>query len=368
MPNHILSTRQFTDRGLLEEIFSEAKRFQDIDHAPDGKSAATRKLQKDARRAMRQILDGDIVATVFYEPSTRTRFSFEAATQKLGGQLLTSESAGQFSSAIKGETIEDSIRVIAGYANMIVLRHPEIGAAEKAARVSPVPIINAGDGAGEHPTQALLDLYTIQRELETIDNLRIALVGDLLYGRTIHSLTQLLEVAKDPHLYLVSPEQLRLPGQYRAMLKAKGIQYTETADLSSILPEVDVVYMTRIQKERFGNDIDLYNKIKDSFIMGPEEVDRLRDHSILMHPLPRVNEISAEVDASPKAAYFRQAQNGLYVRMSLLSGLAEATLDLPFTPQPHEHTTRHQSRPPRPLPARPADPGNPGQLDGPLHG
>lgn len=360
MPSHILTTRQFTDRGLLEEIFSEAKRFQNIDHPT---TPTSRRMQQGTRQAIRQILDGDIVATVFYEPSTRTRFSFEAATQKLGGQLLTSESAGQFSSAIKGETLEDSIRVIAGYANMIVLRHPEIGSAEKAARVSPVPIINAGDGAGEHPTQALLDLYTIQRELNTIDNLRIALVGDLLYGRTIHSLTQLLEVAKNPQLYLVSPEQLRLPGQYRAMLKAKGIKFTETADLTSILPEVDVVYMTRIQKERFKDNPDLYDYIKDSFIMGMDEVEQMNDKAIIMHPLPRVNEISTDIDNTSKAAYFRQAQNGLYVRMALLSGLAEAKLDLPFSPQPHESATGHQSRPPISLPARTTDTGNPSQLD-----
>lgn len=312
MLKHILTTRQFSDRKMLEGIFSLADCFHQED-------------QSVLAGQVQQSLHDQIIATVFYEPSTRTRFSFEAAAHKLGANVLSSESAGLFSSAIKGETIEDSIRVISGYASMIVLRHPEIGSAERAAKVSEVPIINAGDGAGEHPTQALLDLYTIQRELGTIDDLNIALVGDLLNGRTIHSLVQLLSVAKKPHLYLASPPQLKLPEKYLQLLKTFNIAYTETHDFNQILPDSDIVYFTRVQKERFTENPQLYEQIKNAFIFDRDSLDLMKPNARLMHPLPRVNEITTDVDSDPRAAYFRQAKNGLYMRMALLKMLNDST-------------------------------------------
>lgn len=315
MPKHILTTRQFTHRDTLEGIFSQAEKFQD-------------QMEKcTITGQLRQHLNEKIVATVFYEPSTRTRFSFEAAAHKLGAQVLTSESAGQFSSAIKGESIEDSIKVISGYADMIVLRHPDIGSAERAAKVSDVPIINAGDGAGEHPTQALLDFYTIKKELGTIDDLKIALVGDLLNGRTIHSLVQLLSVAKKPKLYLASPRQLKLPQKYLDALKTYNIPYKETDDFNSVLSDSDVVYFTRVQKERFKETPELYEEIKDAFIFDKNSLDQMKPNARLMHPLPRVNEITTDVDADPRAAYFRQAKNGLYTRMALLKMLNDGDID-----------------------------------------
>ena len=317
MIQHILTATQFKDRELVESLFSQARHFQEIDQIPKSD------IKKIAQRQTCQILDGQTIATIFYEPSTRTRFSFETAIHKLGGTVISSENAAQFSSAIKGESLEDSIKTIGQYADMIILRHPEIGSAARAAAVSRVPIINAGDGAGEHPTQALLDLYTIQKELGSFDNKKIALVGDLLNGRTIHSLTQLLEIAKGTELFLVAPNPLKLPEKYRKMLQAKNIKFRETDSLAEVLPHADVVYMTRIQKERFGTDLELYEQVKDSFILGPEEVNKMQKAAILMHPLPRVNEISPEVDNLPQARYFNQVQNGLYVRMSLLEHVSQ---------------------------------------------
>jgi aspartate carbamoyltransferase catalytic subunit len=312
MFKHILSTQQFSDRKTVEDIFQNAKKFEAQDTLPKNHPSI---------ESTRRILRNQILASVFYEPSTRTRFSFETAAYKLGAEVISSESAGQFSSAIKGETIEDSIRVIAGYADMIVLRHSEKGSVGRAAEVSPVPIINAGDGAGEHPTQALLDLYTIEKELGTIDDLKVAMVGDLLNGRTIHSLIKLLANTKNPQIFLVSPPELKLPEEYLEFLKANNIKFIETSNLNEILPQSDVVYMTRIQKERFTENPEEYERVKDSFIFDQSSLQLLPRKSVLMHPLPRVNEISTEVDKDPRAAYFRQAKNGLYVRMSLLEML-----------------------------------------------
>jgi aspartate carbamoyltransferase catalytic subunit len=313
MLKHILTTEQFSDRGRLNDIFSESDRFHKADQSPSGK--------------IRKTLHDQIIASVFYEPSTRTRFSFEAAAFKLGANVLTSENAGEFSSAVKGESIEDSTRVIGGYADMIVIRHPKMGAAKKAAEVSKVPIINAGDGIGEHPTQAVLDLYTIQRELGTIDDLKIALVGDLLNGRTIHSLVRLLsKVPKNPYLYLASPPQLRLPEKYLDILNQNNISYEITRDFETVLPESDIVYFTRVQKERFvgKKQRKLYKKLKNDFIFDHDSLDIMKPEARLMHPLPRVNEITEDVDTDPRAAYFRQAENGLYVRMCLLEMLNES--------------------------------------------
>ncbi|RWZ79421.1 MAG: aspartate carbamoyltransferase [Candidatus Chaera renei] len=303
---HILSTQQFLNRKELAGIFKKADVFE----------------KADRRGEIAKPLRGKILACLFYEPSTRTRFSFESAMLKLGGQVISTESAGHFSSAIKGETLEDSIRIISGYSDMIVLRHHEPGAAERAARVSDVPIINAGDGDGEHPTQALLDFYTIQKELGRVDNFKIAMAGDLLYGRTIHSLIYLLSMSRGAEAHLVAPPALRLPEKYKDYLSSRGINFFESDNLENTLAKVDVLYMTRVQKERFAS-ARLYERVKDAFVLNKELLAKLRQRAVIMHPLPRVNEISQEVDSDKRAAYFRQAKNGLYVRMALLDILGK---------------------------------------------
>lgn len=298
---HIITVRQFLRRELAERVFDLADRFR---------SAETRKR-------LPSLLKRKLMASVFYEPSTRTRFSFEAAMLRLGGEVISTESAAHFSSAIKGESLEDTIRVIGGYADVIVLRHYEKGAAAKAAGVSPVPVINAGDGSGEHPTQALLDLYTIKKEFGRIDDFTITMTGDLRYGRTVHSLIQLLSLCKKVKVVLVSPKELKLPQEYKTFLNARGLPFSETERLDDVLPHVDVLYVTRIQKERFASP-RLFEKVKDAFVIDKKVAAKLSKKAIIMHPFPRVNEISPEVDQDPRARYFQQARNGLYVRMALL--------------------------------------------------
>ncbi len=263
--------------------------------------------------------DGRLMATLFYEPSTRTRFSFEAAMRRLGGHVITTENAAKFSSVAKGETLEDTIRIINGYADVIVLRHYEVGAAKRAAAVSSVPIINAGDGAGQHPTQALLDLYTIRKEIGTLDGLSIALVGDLAQGRTVRSLAYLLSKYRDVKMYFVAPPLLKMKEDILDYLRRQGIWFSEETSLENVLPQVRVVYQTRIQRERFGDRIADYESCRGIYVLDKETLKRMRSDAIIMHPLPRLDEISMEVDSDPRAAYFRQAQNGLYVRMALLA-------------------------------------------------
>ena len=300
--DHIIDASQFCNRNFLNYFFD----FTDKIRKSDFRS---RKLDSS--------LKNRIMAALFYEPSTRTRFSFESAMLRLGGGVISTESAGHFSSAIKGETLEDTIRIVGGYADVIVLRHNETGAAKRAASVSSVPIINAGDGAGEHPTQALLDIYTIWKEFGRIDDLKIILAGDLLYGRTIHSLIQLLSLSKKSEIFLVSPKELRLPGKYKKLLKDSKIKFYESDNFKSAIRRTDVFYMTRIQKERFRSG-EAYEKIKSRLIVDRVLLKQMKKDAIIMHPLPRVSEISPEVDSDRRAAYFRQAQNGLYVRMALL--------------------------------------------------
>lgn len=298
---HILSAEQFLDPAALEEIFRDADAL----------------ASEDAAGSIPMYCAGKILATVFYEPSTRTRFSFEAGMLKLGGQVITTESAANFSSAIKGETLEDSIRVIGGFADAIVLRHPEQGAAERAAKVSTVPIVNGGDGPGEHPTQALYDLYTIRKELGSLDGLTVAMVGDMLNGRTVHSLLPLFAAHTRNKLVFVAPARLALPERYAAYLKAHGVEFETTEDLGGVLDRADVFYVTRVQKERFADPAE-YERLKNFYVINGASLARMKTRSIIMHPLPRVGEIAPEVDADPRAAYFRQAKNGLYVRMALL--------------------------------------------------
>jgi aspartate carbamoyltransferase catalytic subunit len=274
----------------------------------------------DVFRALTGPLRGRILATLFFEPSTRTRFSFEAAMQKLGGGVLSAEDARDNSSATKGESIGDTVRVVSGYADVIAIRHYEEGTAEAAAKNSPVPIINAGDGAGEHPTQALADMYTIKKELGWLSGLRVVLVGDLLYGRTIHSLLPLLCLYSGVTIDLISPLSLRLPQQYRDYLTKKEIPFHEGKRLEGIIEQADVAYITRVQRERFASQAD-YDAVKDAYVINAELANRMKPQAIIMHALPRVNEIAPDVDANARAAYFRQAKNGLYIRMALLKYL-----------------------------------------------
>lgn len=262
-------------------------------------------------------LDGRILATIFYEPSTRTRFSFESAMLRLGGQVMTAENALKASSVSKGESLEDTIRIISGYADAIVLRHPEVGAAARAATVSEVPIVNAGDGVGHHPTQALLDLYTIRKELGRLENLRVGLVGDLRHGRTVHSLALLLAMYPGTELTLVSPASLTMPDDVLAEVGASGVRYRQVENLIDVVGELDVLYQTRIQAERFEAPAD-YERYRGVYVVDPALMRRLPEHAILMHPLPRVGEIDGAVDGDPRAAYFRQARNGVPVRMATL--------------------------------------------------
>lgn len=292
---HIVESQQF-DLKLIDKIFAVADQ-----------------LEKKSNNSLK----GKIMASLFYEPSTRTRFSFESAMLRLGGSVITTESAKEFSSAAKGETLEDSIRVIGNYADVIVLRHSEEGSAKKAASVSSVPIVNAGDGSGQHPTQALLDLYTIKRELGKIHGITIAMVGDLKHGRTIRSLSYLLGKYKNIKIYFVSPKGLRVGDDVKEYLVKHKVIYSETDDLKSVLKDVDVLYQTRIQKERFKT-VTEYNKYNGCYTIDLEVVRQMKKKSIIMHPLPRVGEILPEVDESPQAVYFKQTYYGLLIRMALL--------------------------------------------------
>ncbi len=295
--NHVIAVDQF-DRASLEALFTRAD--------------AMRSLPADAAP-----LAGRILATMFYEPSTRTRLSFESAMLRLGGQVISTENAREFSSAIKGESVEDTIRIVNGYADAIVIRHHEQGAAARAAAVSEVPVINGGDGPGEHPTQALLDLYTIRHELGRLDGLRVALVGDLRFGRAARSLARLFRTTEGTELVFVSPPAVPMGEDVRDALDQAGVRWREESDLYSVLPEVDVVYQTRIQRERFAT-AEEYDASRGVYVIDAPAMRRLSPNAIVLHPLPRVDEITPDVDSDPRAAYFRQAHNGVFVRMALL--------------------------------------------------
>jgi aspartate carbamoyltransferase catalytic subunit len=262
------------------------------------------------------LLKGKILATLFYEPSTRTRLSFETAMQRLGGGVISMGSV-ESSSVAKGETLTDTVRTVSQYADVIVIRHPRTGSAREAADAVPIPVINAGDGTGQHPTQALLDIYTIKKELGSLKNLTISMVGDLKYGRTVHALVELLSLY-ETRLYFVSPHTLRIPEEITSHLKQKGIEIEETEDMMKAASASDLIYMTRIQKERF-TDLSEYEKLKGSYIINEEFLKKLKKKMTILHPLPRVDEISTDVDDYPGAAYFRQMRNGVFVRMALLS-------------------------------------------------
>ncbi len=261
--------------------------------------------------------DGKILATLFFEPSTRTRLSFESAMLSLGGQVLGFSSAAS-SSASKGESVADTIRVVSCYSDIIAMRHPKEGAPLVASMHSEVPIINAGDGGHNHPTQTLTDLLTIQREKGRIDHLTVGFCGDLKFGRTVHSLINALSRYEGIRIVLVSPEELKLPSYVKTeALKKKNIEYVQTTDLEAVMPELDILYMTRVQRERFFNEED-YLRLKDSYILTPDKLRTAKEDLCILHPLPRVNEIAVAVDDDPRACYFKQAKNGRYIRMALI--------------------------------------------------
>ncbi len=295
----ILSVKQF-NRSDLEYIFGVAHEMREMVE----------------RIGTFDLLKGKILANLFYEPSTRTSSSFTSAMERLGGSVIPINEV-RYSSVAKGESLPDTVRTLECYADVIVLRHPEIGASALAAQYARKPIINAGDGVGEHPTQALLDLFTIVGELNHVDGLTVTMLGDLKYGRTVHSLARLLSLY-DVRLNYVSPEILKMPSEIIAELDEKGIVQKEYTSLESVLPYTDVLYVTRVQKERFENQ-DEYESVKGAYVITPAIMQDAKDRMIVMHPLPRVGEISLEFDQDPRAAYFRQMEYGLYVRMALLA-------------------------------------------------
>ncbi len=297
----IISVRQF-DKDKLSYIFAVAEEMRHM-------------VQQIGST---DLLRGRVLANLFYEPSTRTSSSFQAAMQRLGGSVIPINEV-RYSSVTKGESLPDTVRTLECYADIIVLRHPEVGSAQIAADSAAKPIINAGDGTGEHPTQALLDLFTIQEELGKVDGMTVAMVGDLKYGRTVHSLTRLLSMF-GVRLAFVSPEMLRLPREILQEAKGKGMPVSEHEDVAEVIDRADVLYVTRVQKERF-EDQDLYEKVKGCYIITPELLAKAKERMVVMHPLPRVGEISYEVDKDPRAAYFRQMVNGMYIRMALLAAV-----------------------------------------------
>ncbi len=298
----VLSVAQF-DREKLEYVFARAREMR----AMVGKIGGT------------DLLKGHVLACLFYEPSTRTSSSFIAAMERLGGSVIPITSGVKFSSVSKGETLADTIRTLEQYSDAIVLRHPKIGSAQVAADYASVPVLNAGDGAGEHPTQALLDLFTIREELGRIDGLKVAMVGDLRYGRTVQSLTKLL-LNYDVSLRFVSPEILRLPlTTMNQVIDAKK-DVRETHDVADVIENADVLYVTRVQKERFS-DLSQYEEVKDYYEITTELMEKAKEKMVVMHPLPRVGEIHYAVDSDPRAAYFRQVKNGMYIRMALLAAV-----------------------------------------------
>lgn len=296
---HVISAKAFAKEGLLQ-LLTESLRMQEA-------------LAKGGLATQ----GGKVMAALFFEPSTRTRLSFETAMLRLGGQVISTENAREFSSAIKGETLEDTIRVVAGYADVIVLRHYEVGAAARAAQVSRVPILSAGDGAGEHPTQALLDLYTVWREVGRVQDLTVALVGDLMFGRTVHSLVYVLSQFSGIRLLCVAPDVTPLPADVREYAAAHGVTVEVEPDLRKAAQVADVLYQTRVQKERFAS-LEDYELARGQYIVDRSLLSCMSKDAIVMHPLPRAGEIAPDVDDDPRAAYFRQTHYGVPVRMALL--------------------------------------------------
>ncbi|MEK6855293.1 MAG: aspartate carbamoyltransferase [Nanoarchaeota archaeon] len=301
---HFIESQQLNDELILE-FFKKAD-----------------ELRRTSAKEIYGLLERKILLSLFYEPSTRTRLSFESAMIRMGGKVLTTENAKEFSSAVKGESLEDSIRVISKYTDCIVIRHQNEGAAKIAASISSVPVINAGDGGGQHPTQALLDIYSIYKEIGRLDNLKIAMIGDLEHGRTVRSLSYILGKYKSIEIIFVSPEDLRMKEDIKDYLGRHNVNFREESDLNKVLPEADVVYMTRIQKERMN--LERYNSARGKYIINSDNFWLIKPSARLMHPLPHTDEIDLSLETEQndeRVAYFRQAENGLYIRMALLNYL-----------------------------------------------
>ena len=303
---HVMSPLDFTTEEL-DKLFDLAT---DIEKNP---------------RKYAHACDGKILATCFYEPSTRTRLSFESAMTRLGGQVIGFSDANS-SSASKGESVADTIRIISCYADICAMRHPKEGAPIVAAEYSRIPVINAGDGGHQHPTQTLTDLQTIRSMKHTLSNFTIGLCGDLKFGRTVHSLIDALVRYENVRFIFISPEELRVPDYITEMLNEKNIPYEEVIRLENVMPELDVLYMTRVQRERFFNEED-YIRLKDFYILDTDKLALAKEDMLILHPLPRVNEIAVDVDNDPRAAYFNQAQYGVYVRMALILTLLGITVE-----------------------------------------
>ncbi len=276
--------------------------------------------EKFEKQPVQKIADGKVVATLFFEPSTRTRLSFESAANKLGARIIGFSEATN-SAIAKGESLSDTIRTVANYSDLIVMRHPIEGSARYASEVSKVPVINAGDGANQHPTQCLLDLYTIRQTQGTLDNLHIALVGDLKYGRTVHSLVEAM-CKFNATFHLVSPDELKLPRAVKQHIKDHNLEYFQYNDMMEVMDKVDILYMTRIQRERFQDQLE-YERVKNIFVLSNNMLENSKPNLRILHPLPRVNEISKDVDSNPKAYYFEQALNGVYVRQALIATILD---------------------------------------------
>jgi len=306
-----MKTEVFSMRHLISPLDFTT---EELDKLFDLASSIEQDPQKYAH-----VCDGKILATCFYEPSTRTRLSFESAMTRLGGRVIGFSDANS-SSAAKGESVSDTIRVISCYADICAMRHPKEGAPTVASSKSLIPVINAGDGGHQHPTQTLTDLLTIRNLKGRLNNFTIGLCGDLKFGRTVHSLIHALVRYPGIRFLFISPEELRIPDYITEMLKEKNVPYEEVIRLEDVLPNLDLLYMTRVQKERFFNEED-YVRLKDFYILTPEKMQLAREDMLVLHPLPRVNEIDVEVDEDPRAAYFKQAQYGVYVRMALIMTL-----------------------------------------------
>ena len=299
---HIIKSQQFTLPTLIE-LFQRADQMERV-----------------VARGGTLDYQNKIMASLFYEPSTRTRFSFESAMLRLGGKVITTERAHEFSSVMMGETLEDTIRVVGNYCDVIVLRHDTVGGAQRAAAASSVPVINAGDGkGGQHPTQALLDLYTIYKELGVIDGVKVAMVGNLLDGRTVHSLAYLLGKFERVKIFFVAPPELQMKQDILDHLTSNDVWYSLESDLSKVLPEVDVIYMTRIEPEKLAS----HEKQTPPYYLDEVSIKRLSSNALILHPLPRLNEIATSIDGDPRAAYFRQTKNGVLIRMALLASVLD---------------------------------------------
>lgn len=297
MPKSLISIQDFSKDEILH-ILEVAKEFE--------------------KNPVQDFLRGKVIACLFFEPSTRTRLSFEAAINRLGARVIGFPDAKNTSQS-KGETLEDTIKIVSNYVDMIVMRHPTDGAAAVASSVSPLPIVNAGDGANQHPTQTLLDMYTILQTQGHLENLHINMVGDLKYGRTVHSLSEAMSDFS-PRFTFTAPQELKMPQKYLDFLDRKNISYKETSSLEEELDNCDILYMTRVQQERFPSKEE-YDKVKDSYVLSASMLGNVKENMKILHPLPRITEITTDVDDTPYAYYFQQARNGMFVRMAVISYL-----------------------------------------------